>query len=282
MKIVDFNLFVLALIIGVCISACKNDDAPSNPCANVQEVKADFVIEELVGDRYFEGDTIARSNMVRFRALQNADEYLWILGAETLRTQSFSRTYFPFGWLDVSLVLKRKPNKQCFPNDDGIDSSYRKFYVWGDNLFSGIYQPPKYPYYPIYGTYRGHNISNPTYEYNITLFDTFWVDGINRPTYVGLMTGIPYEKAALNENSRNNASLSGYCNGISPKALNIFFEAGYGKGGGKYSIPYLKGYAWLDRKNINNITIEYAYADTTPAGSRDLKNTTTFIGTKIY
>ncbi|MES2381529.1 MAG: hypothetical protein V4538_10845 [Bacteroidota bacterium] len=273
----------LIIITSVLLFAQCNPDkeiAPENPCTNAQEVKADFVIEELVGDRYFEGDTIANYNKVRFRALQAADEYTWILGAETLHTQSFIRTNFPIGWLDVKLVIKRKPNKLCFPNDDGIDSASRSFYVWPVK-FTSPPEPPIYPYYPIYGTYRGHTLSKPDFDFNVTLFDTFWKDGVGDPAYVGLFSGIPYDKAVLNVNNNNNANIGWYCNGISPKALSISLADGNGKGKGIYTIPPLKGYAWLDRKNNKQITIEYSYADTMPVGNRDFKNREVFIGTKI-
>jgi hypothetical protein len=272
---------ILTVILAfVLITSCKKNIAPENPCANTQETKADFVIEELVGGRYFEGDTIADNNKVRFRALQAADEYIWILGAETINTQSFIRTNFPFGWLDVKLIIRRNPDKLCFPKDDGIDSSNRSFYVWP--ITSRIpLAPPMYPYYPIYGTYRGHILSKPDFDFNITLFDTFWKDGAGDPAYVGLFSGIPYAKAALNNNNNNNAGIGWYCNAFSPKALSIKLKYGNGRGNGIYTIPPIKGYAWLNRENPKQITIEYNYADTIPIGSRDLKNKETFIGTKI-
>ncbi len=267
--------------------SCNPDKeiAPENPCANAQEVKADFVIEELVGDRYFEGDTIADyGTKVRFRALQSAEEYTWILGAETLHTQSFIRTNFPFGWLDVKLVIKRKPNKQCFPNDDGIDSASRPFYVWPiDNRWP--VNPPVYPNYPIFGTYRGHTLSRPEFDFNIILGDSFWKNGNDNPAYVGIITGMPYITSEWNKNTGNNASFADLCDdkgGFSPKAF-VMDNKGYGKFPGVPApyAPRIKAYAWLDRVNTKKITIEYSYADSIPAGSIDLNNKETFIGEKI-
>ncbi len=258
--------------------ACRKDVTPESPCDSAQEVKADFVIEELVGDRYFEGDTIADNNKVRFRALQLAETYTWVLGAETLHTQSFIRTRFPIGWLDVKLIVKRTPDKLCFPQDDGVDSSSRPFYVWPVKFTLPV-QPPVYPYYPIYGTYRGHNLSNPGHEFNVTLFDTFWKDGSGDPAYVGLFSGIPFSKVELNKMNNNNVSIGAYCNGISPKALRIYLEYGFG-GLSAMRVPRTKGYAWLDRKNNKKITIEYEYADTL-TNEQNLVYKEVFVGNKV-
>lgn len=262
---------------------CRKDIAPENPCGKAQEVKADFVIEELVGDRYFEGDTIADyGTSVRFRALQTADEYTWILGAETLHTQSFSRINFPFGWLDVKLVIKSKPNKQCFPNDDGIDSASRNFYVWPIDLRWPA-NPPIYPNYPIYGTYRGHTLSRPDVNFNITLGDSFWKNGIGNPAYVGIISGMPYINSEWNKNTNNNTSFGDLCEngGVSPKAF-VIDNNGYGKLPNVLTpyVPAVKAYGWLDRNDPRRITIEYSYSDTTSI-MRPLIYHETFIGEKI-
>jgi hypothetical protein len=72
---------------------------------------------------------------------------------------------------------------------------------------------------------------------------------------------------------------------ISPLKLNINIDVARGNLVGKPvvpMIPVMNGYAYLDRKNLNKITIEYSYADTIPLGERDLKNKDTFIGNRIY
>jgi hypothetical protein len=264
----------------------KEEIAPENPCAGQEEVKADFVIEELIGDRWFEGDTIADyGNKVRFRALQKADSYMWILGLDTFYMQTVTKSSFPFGWLDAKLIVRRKPNEICFPADDGIDFSERKFYVWpvSNILFP---EPIRFPPYPIYGTYRGYNLSNPNLEFNVTLYDTLWKYSNGDPAYVGLVNGIPYVTSKWNVLLNNNATLYDYCMGkISPLKLNINIDVARGNLLGNPvapMIPVMNGYAYLDRKNLNKITIEYSYADTIPLGSSELKFKDTYIGTKIY
>jgi hypothetical protein len=280
---------LLKLIIAILIIpfACnpKEEIAPENPCAGQEEVKADFVIEELIGDRWFEGDTIANyGNKVRFRPLQKAESYTWILGAETLTTQTVIKSTFPIGWLDVKLIVKRTPNKTCFPFYDGIDTTERKFYVWPIK-FTLPPIAPIYPQYPIYGTYRGHNLSKPNLEFNVTLYDTFWKDEIDRDAYVGLINGIPYINSIWNKTNNNNTSFYDWCEngGVSPKAFAIN-NIGFGKlpNSNVPYIPAIKVYGWLERKNINKITIEYSYADTIPLGNSELKYKDTFIGNRIY
>ncbi len=259
------------------IVSCRKDISPENPCNSAQEVKADFVIEELVGDRYFEGDTIDGFNKIRFRALQQADSYEWILGAETLRTQSFIRTQFPDGWLDVSLTIKRKPNKLCFPFDDGIASSYRLFYCWPPYT-NQTNTPPNGPYYPIYGHYRGYNLSNPSFLFTVSLLDTFWLNESKKPAYVGVFNGIPHYYINL-RSVCESCGIGSFADAASPKALRLKCD---GLGGGKFGmrIPVMGGYVWLDRANTDKIVIEYSYADTVPYSSV-LKHNDMFIGYRI-
>lgn len=274
---------ILFLILFLANCNPKEEIAPENPCAGQEEVKADFVIEELIGDRWFESDTIASfRNTVRFRARQKADSYMWILGLDTLYQQTVTKSTFPLGWLNAKLVVKRKPNKTCFPYDDGIDSSERKFYAW-PIYFTLPAEPPRYPPYPIYGTYRGHNLSKPNTEFNVTIYDTFWKNGVGAPAYVGLVNGIPYKNSSFSLNENNNSSLYDYCKSISPMFANISISVAIKSlKNNSPIIPVINAYAWLERKNLNKITIEYSYADTIPLGSRDLKNKETFIGNRIY
>jgi hypothetical protein len=59
---------------------------------------------------------------------------------------------------------------------------------------------------------------------------------------------------------------------------------GYGKPTGA-NCPYIlrvEGYGYLNRGNTNQITIEYAYSDTIPAGSQELTHHEMFIGQRTY
>ncbi len=257
MKVCKFQIVVQVILACAFLSSCK-DDAPENPCANAQEVKADFVIEELVGKRYFLGDTVnGLRNQIRFTALQDADEYIWTLGAETIKTKSFYRTLFPDGWVDIKLVIKRKPNLKCFPKDDGVDSSARKFYCWP--MYASVNMELVGPYYPIYGTYRGHYINDPSFEFDVTIRDTLWEDSNHKPHFIGILRGLPVSYFKTDEVS-GNVGLGYICPSFSPKALQIQF-GGLG-GPPRYRIPRMFGYAWLERSDPGKINIQYVFQDT--------------------
>jgi hypothetical protein len=272
----------LIILCSIGISACRKDIAPDNPCANAQEISADFAIEAAVGDRYFEGDTIYDLNLVRFRAKQQLDEYKWVLGAETLSTQAFSRTSFPKGtWLTLSLMVKSKTNSLCFPEDNGIDTLAKRFYVWPSNPIEKVSnQPPTVPPFPIYGTYLGYKSSNPNKLVYVTLQDTFWLDDNNEPYYVGVVKGIPYDKTNSAMISRT-FQITDFIAGFSPLALQVSIR-GWGELHSEWRIPRTQGYAWLDKGNRNKITIEYQYADTLPNDFIDLKFNDTFKGIRVY
>jgi hypothetical protein len=273
------QIFLITCILA--LVACEKEIAPENPCDGQQEVKADFVIEELVHERWFEGDSIACCNTVRFRALQKADEYIWILGQDTFRTQEVYLSKFPFGWLDAILIVKSKPNKTCFPFDNGMDTVRKNFLVWRFNV--SLFPPtsPQYPSLPIEGVYYGYNRSNPSRYFYVTIKDTFMAverqqfDSI----YVGILNGIPYEITKWNRSFNNSFSLAAYGDGMSPKALSIRAPIGIGKP--KPDIPYIPmidGYAWLSRNDVNTIHIEYKYSDTINPFNRTYKYSDFFIG----
>lgn len=286
------STFLLSLLV-----ACRKDIAPEpctdplnpncvnyHPCNGTQPTKADFVLEEFIGDRdfgnYVEGDTIWCCNSVRFRPLQTADEYIWILGADTVREKIAYRSKFPLeGWFDATLIIKRKPNRQCYPDDDGVDTLHRKFYVWPTNN-DGTQTPPRYPDFPIYGTYYGYNESNPNHYFYVTLRDTFWENLVNQPSYVGILKGIPYETSSW----INKAASSGlFTNGESPKALSLYTEVLTSLPEQESPQPRINGLAYLKRDNPNKIIINYSYSDSfwTPGIGLPLKYKNTFYGNRI-
>ncbi len=63
------------LIIVISLTSCRKDQTQENPCDSAQEVKADFVIEELVGDRYFDRATIADYHKANKKSHQHADDF---------------------------------------------------------------------------------------------------------------------------------------------------------------------------------------------------------------
>src|SRR5688572_20191968 len=99
---------------------CKKFE-PANPCSNKTPVTAGFIIEQKVGERWYEGDTVVSCQFckVRFRAKDSADTYLWKIGSETISKKTFEKTWLPENTIiPVTLIVKRSRTDNCFPNDD--------------------------------------------------------------------------------------------------------------------------------------------------------------------
>jgi len=279
MKNLKYKFSLTALLFLSLLFACKQD-APENPCKNQEEVRAEIKLEEQVGELWFEGDSVNSLNFTRFTSVQDADEYTWYLGSEVIKTKSFKRWALPDGWINVSLAVRKIPNKLCYPNDDGYDSTSKLFYFWPEyrDINDG---PPLAPYYPVYGTYKGYRLSNPNHEVIVSVKDTFWTNKNNKPMYVYMLSGIPYDNRGTTDSGQRESTPF---IGFSPKV--IYFKLGglpiqLSNGQVIEWIPYIEGYAILDRLNSNKIRIEYKYSDTiswkVPLPFEDV-----FVGTRIY
>jgi hypothetical protein len=128
--------FCIAIVL---LFACKKEKPdimqPIDPCACASEVSAEFMIEEYTGqisNKWIPTDTTLHSKKVQFRALEENAEYTWYIGTEQFNTQAASR-YFSDEWkgfnIPITLVVKKEPNKVCFPDDDGYDSITKYFHV---------------------------------------------------------------------------------------------------------------------------------------------------------
>jgi hypothetical protein len=139
MKNIKLTLFAAIAII-LTLIACKKiqpdfDIAATDPCDCASEVSADFDILELndpINQTFTKTDTTFHDAQVQFRALEENASYTWYIGIDTFNTQAASR-YFTDQWIGfdipITLVVKKEPNKTCFPNDDGYDSITKTFYV---------------------------------------------------------------------------------------------------------------------------------------------------------
>ena len=77
--------------------------------------------------------------MVQFRSTYvGADEYKWYIGSQVYNTPNVS-LLFESQWsgndIPITLVVKKIPNIDCFPNDDGYDSITKSFYVSYSPIF---------------------------------------------------------------------------------------------------------------------------------------------------
>ena len=128
----------LSILIGFSITtllSCKKvqPEMKELDCSCAKEVSADFTMEEIVAGSFPESyenfwtftDTTFSEKTVRFTALETGATYKWYMGSEIVNQKQLKRyfsTAFSNQVLPITLVVKKKPNKICFPNDDGYDS----------------------------------------------------------------------------------------------------------------------------------------------------------------
>jgi len=132
-----------------------SNNQPLEPC-QPQEVNAIFFLEEVEPDRklYTDTDTMYANRSLRFRAKESNAEYIWYInGDKTDINQQKIELFFGENRagedITVSLVVKKTPNKDCFPDDDGYDSITRKIHI-----ASAIYNWEDDYKHPLVGSYR--------------------------------------------------------------------------------------------------------------------------------
>jgi hypothetical protein len=267
------------LLIFVCITvlfyACKkkeccNDASNPNcenydPCFNSLFPNADFVIEEMVHGRYFEGDSIG-DNLVRFRALYDADSFYWELGSEKIRTKEFSRKNFPQNsWINVKLVVFKKDVHHCHRAKSEFDTLSSSFYSWDFSVDSNFQF--KYPL-TIEGNYSGYYESNPNQKFDITLGDTIFRNLSGQLDLIYRIKGFPYPntdtyESKFTELTREKGVFSTY----------VYSNQRYYKYGSTniICVPEFNCFAWLDRKNRNKLYLDINYKDTLSGVWKNMK-----------
>jgi len=145
-------IIITTLVITALIFACKKQQPQmsediKNPCDCATEVSAEFKMEEtgkyqgsLEPMYKTETDTMYSESPLLFTALEKDAEYTWYIGAEVITEKKFWRFFNSTligQTLPMTLVVKKKPNKICFPNDDGYDSITKYITVVdGTHLFT--------------------------------------------------------------------------------------------------------------------------------------------------
>ncbi len=131
------------------LQSCKECDDPRNPdcdnynpCLDAAATSANFTIKEAtiqhitspnLTDFLMDTDSCYMNSVFFEATQQDADSFIWKIGNEVEpRYGKQVNVTFPNNLrgttFNVRLIVKRKPNTQCFPNDDGIDTVTRKFY----------------------------------------------------------------------------------------------------------------------------------------------------------
>lgn len=125
-----------------CDDPTNRDCFNYDPCTKRSPVSAAFHMYErqagaLMPDDWVDYDTDTLcSTAIEFMALEENAEYEWRLGLETIRSRSFVRHSFPQEVpLTVALIVKKRPDTRCFPDDDGIDTVVRTFVNYGSSAY---------------------------------------------------------------------------------------------------------------------------------------------------
>ena len=150
-------MFIIGLL-GFSMLGCQGcKDPVVDPCEGVEEVTAAFTMMENgypstlpPGSpldtlfKPFDTDTVRLTRVV-FSAQEEDAEYTWKIGAETLHTRVVERSGFPKGeTIPITLIVKKAPNSECRPDDDGIDTLVRYLHILPES-------PPR-----AFGYFQGH------------------------------------------------------------------------------------------------------------------------------
>jgi hypothetical protein len=170
-----------------CENPCNKDCETYNPCNCETPLKADFVMEEKVWDRWFEiGSPLDGVRSIRYTVTTpKYDSCLWILGTETLRVAQFSRRGYPDkSTIKPMLIVYKSVDARCIGKLRTVDTLVRSFVTADPPLLLEEKQ------WPVLGSYKGYKKSNPNKEVIVT------IDTIGPTIHTNLwgihMTNIPY------------------------------------------------------------------------------------------
>jgi hypothetical protein len=188
-------------------------------------------MEEKVGYqdqvRRFEVDTIAahRNSTIFFTAEDSLAEYEWTVGKDPriYRERSFSLNFDrAYGNVPVRLIVRKTPNKSCFPYDNGVDTLVKNLNV------VPLEQAP------IVGEYEGYNLSDPSRRFTISITQ----EGLSN-----LPGGCFYRIS--NEIAIGSTALQVYSSTFDPE----------------YGACSVSGWGVLQQKNRREIVFEYKYSN---------------------
>ena len=176
MKAIPKLLFIFVILI--IVSACKKEQPsiglPLDACDCMGEVSADFGIgyRGYITDSFYELDTLHIykayqpngsynyiDEKITFEAKDlNHLSYKWKIGAGDYDGPSLDLDFsVPVGTAQAQLIVNGPPRTECFPNDDGVDTVFKTFYV------------ASLPEAPIVGEYYGHLLSDPNEKFTVTI-----------------------------------------------------------------------------------------------------------------
>jgi hypothetical protein len=170
----------LALLVVLFFSTCKKEccQDPTNPkcenydpCHGVTKANADFTIGEFLGDlrysdtMFTEADTVYASNTTCFVPKHENDSFIWILGAEEVRSKTLCRSHFPVN-RDISVTLITVKNSPCLNGKKQRDTITKRFHTVPH--WSQLGDSTEAKKNPFWGTWKGAHTDNPNDEFLVT------------------------------------------------------------------------------------------------------------------
>jgi hypothetical protein len=271
---------------------CENYD----PCFGKSETNANFQQLIQFGDKYIDIDSFAIPEIwdlqsgVTFKAIQSFDSSWWEHGSEIIRNQSqFNRLNYPNGKISTKLILFRKPNKNCFPFDNGIDTVEKYFNIVPVNKGLSVTDQSllkdtiDWPI--IFGTYEGYVESNPSVKRIVKIGVKYYCIQCASIEQFYWLSGIPYQNSRPTK-KRDQLLFEPPYNyyDLTPSAM--FFK--YGHQVENVNFLYeLNGTALLQKDNLKRLVFDFSYIDSTgytknePQHSKLKRIHDRFIGIKI-
>jgi len=211
---------------GLHFSGCVGDTI--NPCENKRQIGGSFTMGEHITnyggvDTLLVSDTVITDNVVLFRADSTYSSYEWKIGDDprVFTTKEVGLMFrSPESNIPVRLIARWRADKECFPEDVGVDTVYKYLTVIDkrDN--------------PIFGTYIGALVTNPTHSYEVEIstdlwFDTFYLKNINEGCEMSnnhLGIRLAYKAISFSEDSSTQIYINGCKN---PKGWLFLSSTGY-------------------------------------------------------
>jgi hypothetical protein len=163
MKKLFFLTLLLALII---LTGCPDDPVRPDPCEGKKPVTAEIKVFQKVAATadhnadWIETDTLPVEKIVLFEAGGDYQYYEWQIMGDTTRYFTKNKSFLfnePWGELTIRLIVKSEANINCFPDDDGIDTAYKKILVVNKADLA------------IVGSYLGYHEDNPTDTFSVEI-----------------------------------------------------------------------------------------------------------------
>ncbi len=256
----------------VWLSGCGKDP---DPCAALKPVSADFKFQQsFYGiDSLFDVDTILMipdrnvfgTYRVSFNANEDGASYQWKVGddPDTFIAKSFLLNFNqPYGKIDVTLIVNKQPNIECFPKDNGTDTVTRSLYLLNGSTIM----------YAFEGTFTGYLTDNHKEIFDVTIVDLGPTpDPNDPPQYYGLKVyNLP--KGC----GRNDFTPREYA----PEITQATYRNFYFEGKGYPSVPCGNSFSALGRVYDHNNKIAITFIDYDLVKRKFVPTDRQFIGTR--